>query len=199
MQISHQDLFPTRVWSTDLSNLGFHFEVWRDAIEKLRNSDMAPRGRSNRMGWNSQPMILTLPLFEPLLQECIKAFNFTIKTTSPNQDYRYGIEAWANVNDTGGFNMTHSHPNALMSSVFYLTVPEGSGALVLRDPRPGTVFSPFPAGGKAPNTAGSVKVIPKEGLLVIFPNWLEHQVEPHEGLIPRVSIAMNAVQAKMPL
>ena len=81
-----------------------------------------------------------------------------------------------------------------MSGTFYLTVPEGSGELVFRDPRLGVVLSPF-HGDNAPNSANDVKLIPKVGMLAIFPNWLEHRVEPHQGEIPRVSIAMNAQQA----
>lgn len=98
------------------------------------------------------------------------------------------------MNDKGGFNTLHSHPGALMSGTFYLTVPEGSGELVFRDPRLGVVLSPF-HGDNAPNSANDVKLIPKVGMLAIFPNWLEHRVEPHQGEIPRVSIAMNAQQA----
>jgi hypothetical protein len=30
-------------------------------------------------------------------------------------------------------------------------------------------------------------------LLVVFPNWLEHEVAPHEADEPRVSIAVNAM------
>ena len=33
---------------------------------------------------------------------------------------------------------------------------------------------------------------PSDGLLVLFPCWMEHYVEPHEGDEPRITIAFNA-------
>jgi uncharacterized protein (TIGR02466 family) len=198
MEIRHEDIFSTRIWVCDFSHLSEHFDTWRTEIIKLRNSDMEPRGKSNRLGWNSQPIISTLPTFKPLMKECEKAFNAVIKVVSPKRDYRYSIEAWANVNDKGGFNTLHSHPGALMSGTFYLTVPEGSGNLVFRDPRLGVVLSSF-HGNDAPNASNDKYLVPKVGMLALFPNWLEHRVEPHQGDIPRVSIAMNAQQAIVPV
>ena len=197
MNIKHEDLFSTRIWVADLSHLSGHFELWRSEIDKLRTSEMTPRGKSNRMGWNSQPIIMSLPLFKPLMTDCITVFNNIIKLTSPNRDYRYSLEAWANVNDKGGFNTLHSHPGALMSGTFYLTAPEGSGNLVFRDPRMGAVLSQY-QGVNAPNNAVDKTLKPVVGMLAIFPNWLEHRVEPHQGDTPRVSIAMNAQQAIVP-
>lgn len=194
MQITHHDAFATRLWLIDLSHLSQHYDEWRSEIQKLRDSDMEPRGKSNRMGWNSQPMLFGLSVFKPLFVDCIAAFNYAIKTVSPQADYHYHIEAWANINDPGSFNTVHNHPRALMSGVFYLSTPLGSGQLVFRDPRPGAMLSPFPP-SNAPNAASRATLTPKEGMLAIFPNWLEHHVEPHQGTIPRISIAMNAIQA----
>lgn len=184
MEIVHCDLFATRIWIMDLSQLSLHFDGWRSEIERLRSSDMASRGKSNRKGWNSQPMIMSLPIFKPLLEGCAKAFSCAIKTVSPKRDYLYSLEAWANVHDVGGFNILHSHPGALMSGTFYLTVPKGAGELIFRDPRQGVVLSEF-YGNQTPNASSDLKLLPKEGMLVLFPSWLEHRVEPHEGDVPR--------------
>ncbi|MGH8328789.1 MAG: putative 2OG-Fe(II) oxygenase [Steroidobacteraceae bacterium] len=35
---------------------------------------------------------------------------------------------------------------------------------------------------------------PSTGLLVLFPCWMEHYVEPHESDEPRICIAFNANQ-----
>ena len=194
MEIKFHDVFATRVWMVELTPLSAQFDGWRKKIDQLRSSDMQPRGKSNRMGWNSQPTIFSLPEFKELRLQCINAFNVALKTVSPVRDYKYSLEAWANINDLGGFNTLHNHPGALMSGVFYLTVPQGAGNLIFRDPRMGVLLSPF-HGHSAPNATNNVTLVPKEGMLAIFPNWLEHRVEPHEGEVPRVSVAMNAQQA----
>jgi hypothetical protein len=73
-----------------------------------------------------------------------------------------------------------------------LQVPPGSGNLVFRDPRPGVINS-FCKGAMA-NGYSDVRLKPDAGLLVLFPHWLEHYVEPHAGEGPRMVIAFNALR-----
>jgi uncharacterized protein (TIGR02466 family) len=84
------------------------------------------------------------------------------------------------------------HAHALLSGVFYLNVPAGSGPLMFRDPRPGVLHSPFT--GEGPNALKMVSLPPSAGLLVLFPHWLEHWVEQHDNDEPRISIALNAAR-----
>jgi hypothetical protein len=35
-------------------------------------------------------------------------------------------------------------------------------------------------------------VTPRDGLLVVFPAWLYHYVNPYQGTAPRISVAFNA-------
>ena len=62
--------------------------------------------------------------------------------------------------------------------------------MVFRDPRPGVLNSPFKGGGL--NAHNDVQLAPEAGLVVLFPNWLEHHVEPHDNEAPRISISFNA-------
>jgi hypothetical protein len=39
----------------------------------------------------------------------------------------------------------------------------------------------------------AVAVSPAEGMLLLFPAWLDHFVHPHAGSEPRISIAFNAL------
>jgi uncharacterized protein (TIGR02466 family) len=105
------------------------------------------------------------------------------------------FDAWANVLDTGGFNMQHVHQNTLLSACFYLSTPKGSSPIIFRDPRPGVVFSPMR--GKGINGFSERSMIPSAGQLIVFPNWLEHRVEVHQAEASRVSIAFNVTGAKL--
>jgi hypothetical protein len=84
-----------------------------------------------------------------------------------------------------------SFANVLLSGCYYLKVPDRAGPIVFKEPRPG----PNLAGlvGQGVNCMGDVKLKPKEGQLIIFPNWLEHYVEINESEDQRASIAMNAL------
>lgn len=188
---SHADLFPTRIWTYDLSELSAHFEAWQQALQRWREREPGPAGRSNRRGWNSEKTVLLDPLFGPLLEAAKQAFGHALRQMIPSGELRFGLEAWANIHDPDGYNVMHVHPNALLSGCFYLSVPDGAGALVFRDPRPGVALSPFLTNGV--NTNQKVQLAPKAGLLVLFPNWLEHAVDPNLADAARVSIAMNAL------
>ena len=92
--------------------------------------------------------------------------------------------------DRGGFNFLHMHEGSLLSGSFYLQVPPGSGQFVFRDPRPGVLHG-FVKGG-VPNGHADIHLTPSAGLLVLFPCWMEHYVEPHDSDEPRITIAFNA-------
>lgn len=192
VNVTHQDLFPTRIWKFDLSALSSHFPAWRTAIEVMQAAQPSPSGRSNRGGWNSDKTVFEQPAFDLLAQSVRQSFIYALRQVT-GQDLPIDCEAWVNMHERGNYNAAHLHQGALLSGTFYLTVPEGSGNLVLRDPRPGAMLSPFRGAGV--NNARHVQVVPHAGLLVLFPNWLEHEVAPHAADAPRVAIAMNAMPA----
>lgn len=184
------DLFPTRIWQSRLDALQAHFAQWTDWVHALRAGDPAPAGRTNRRGWNSKEMaVLEQPVWAPLRQvvrsACAAALAEMGRTGEPFQ-----LQSWVNLHDRGGFNFLHLHEGSLLSGSFYLKVPAGSGALVFRDPRPGVIHGAIK--GSVPNGHADVHLTPSTGLLVLFPCWLEHYVEPHESDEPRICIAFNA-------
>lgn len=186
------DIFPTRVWAFDLTGLSSYFSQWLEAIQRMQELDPVPSGRSNRMGWNSSATIFNEPSFLPLAKACHDAFDHAFSEMKVLESIKYKLSAWANVHTRGGFNVAHFHGGALLCGAFYLAAPQGSGGLKFHDPRIGAAVSPF--SGDAPNNGGAATFQPKTGNLIVFPNWLQHSVEPHESDEIRVCIAMNAMQ-----
>jgi len=104
------------------------------------------------------------------------------------------LTAWANVSRKSQFHRLHNHPGCCWSGVYY--VQDGvsdfnayplSGVLELIDPRPFTemVFTPGePYGQRIPIKA-------RPGLMIIFPSFLYHLVNPYMGETERISIAFN--------
>ena len=184
------DLFPTRIWRLYLKDLASHFPHWTAEIDAMRAASPVPVGGSNRQGWNSKERaVLHFPSFAPLLatirQSCNAAF-----AQMGLADPAFEIESWANVNDRGGFNFQHTH-YGMLSGVFYLRTPPGAGNIVFRDPRPAVECSYLK--GPGVNSFLDFPLIPEEGMLLLFPCWLQHRVEPHENDISRMSIAFNAL------
>ena len=187
------DLFPTRIWQASLSMLAPHLQAWIAAALAERTAHPKAAGRTNRQGWNSEDMaVLEQPVFAPLEQAvragCASALNEMGVGGVPFQ-----LQSWINLHDRGGFNFLHVHEGCLLSGCFYLGVPAGSGKLVFRDPRPGVIHGYVK--GAVPNGYSDIRLAPEAGLLVLFPCWMEHFVEPHENDEPRIAISFNAVTA----
>jgi len=191
LSVEPVNLFPTRIWQSRLKNLAPHFPAWIAAVEAMRAAQPVAAGRSNRQGWNSaEKTLFDQPVFTELHAAIRACCDFALRQMGVAQpDYR--LESWVNIHDRGGFNFLHMHDGCLLSGAFYLQVPEGSGNLVFRDPRPGVINSPFK--GANANGHSDVQVGPEAGLVVLFPNWLDHYVEPHENDIPRISLSFNAL------
>jgi len=193
IQVQHRDLFATRLWQFDMPELLPLHAGWVEQVQAWRAQNPSPAGRSNRQGWNSDKTVFADPLFAPLQTACQAAFQRAFADMHLTQPLRFRLQAWVNLHDPGGFNTLHVHPNVLLSGCYYLEVPEASGAIVFRDPRPGVVLNPFP--GRGVHCLPNIEIKPQAGQLLVFPHWLDHRVEPNAGDTPRIAVAMNAVAA----
>src|SRR6202451_3343708 len=190
------DLFPTRIWQCRLEPLVPHLERWMKVVLAMRAASPAPAGRTTRQGWNSTDMaVLEQPEFA-VLHLAIRAACASALGEMGMDSIAFDLQSWINLHDRGGFNFLHMHEGSLLSGSFYVNVPPGSGQFVFRDPRPGVILGSVKGG--APNGHVDVHLTPSAGLLVLFPCWLEHYVEPHESDEPRITIAFNAVDEDYP-
>ena len=184
------DLFPTRIWQGRTPALAAQFPAWIDAVLAMRAASPRPAGRTNRHGWNSEDMtVLEHAEFALLKQAINDACANALREMNVREPFR--LQSWVNMHDRGGFNFLHVHEGCLLSGSFYLNVPNGSGKLAFRDPRPGVVHGYVK--GAVPNGYGDIHLAPDAGLIVLFPNWMEHFVEPHDSDEPRIVIAFNAL------
>jgi len=190
VQMRSFDLFPTRIWQATLAHLAPNYPGWEAHIADLRAAGPIPAGGTVRAGWNSADLtVLNDAVFANLLFQ-VEA-HITDVLEQMRQSYlSYSLQSWVTIHDRGGFNFPHAHEGCYLSGCFYLRVPEGSGSLVFRDPRDGARYGGFQGNGV--NCHKDVKLAPHAGLLILFPSWLEHFVEPHGGDESRISIAFNA-------
>jgi uncharacterized protein (TIGR02466 family) len=191
--LTRHALFPTDIWQARMPQFAGELIRWANEVERMREASPVPAGRTNRSGWNSQDnAILDQPCFTALAAE-IRRLVAGVIAEMAGAPWPFVLQSWANLHDRGGFNFSHIHDNVLLSGSFYIRVPTGSGPLVFRDPRPGVVHSPYKGNGA--NAFKEVRLAPSAGLLVLFPHWLEHYVEPHDSDETRIAIAINALSA----
>lgn len=182
------DLFPTRTWVFRLDGLVPLLGAWNEDIAHWRTVDPA-QGSSNRNGWTSTKTLFERPVFDPLKQEIARCFTAALDEAAMPLAPKFWMQAWANWQDSGGFNHFHSHGAAALSAVFYLNTPPGSGDIVFRDPRPGIILTGLKGDGV--NCQSVASHSPRAGELLVFPGWLEHAVEPNAANVARLSIAAN--------
>jgi uncharacterized protein (TIGR02466 family) len=113
----------------------------------------------------------------------------------------WSVRAWANVNGPGDGNICHYHPGAFWSGTYYVddggcaSDPSLGGEFEMLDPRgPGPgMYAPALkfAGPDGASVGAAETILPRPGLLVLFPSWLFHQVRPYRGTGLRISIAFN--------
>ena len=98
---------------------------------------------------------------------------------------------WAIINEQGAWNQKHQHSNSDISAAYYVSAHENCGDIVFYDPRPSRVYK-YPI-AKSPNklnaTVNSIK--PEPGMLVLFPSYLDHSVNPNLSEKKRVVISFN--------
>ena len=184
------DLFATRIWQISLDALADRLPAWIAEVFALRAASPDPAGRTIRQGWNSMGETV---LERPALAELGAAVRLCCAEVLKEMGVEvsgFGLQSWINLHDRGGFNFPHIHEGSLLSGSVYLQVPPGSGPLVFRDPRPHVVGSLVK--GSGPNGHKDIHLRPCAGLVVLFPCWLEHFVEPHDADVPRIAIAFNA-------
>ena len=184
------DLFPSRIWQAHLPALVPHLEGWKKAVQAMRAANPAPAGRTVRQGWNGEDMaVLARPEFAPL-QQAVRAACAAALSEMGQGESAFSLQSWINMHDRGGFNFLHMHEGSLLSGSFYISAPPGSGQFVFRDPRPGVINGSIKGG--VPNGHADVHLTPSAGLLVLFPCWMEHYVEPHDSDESRITLAFNA-------
>lgn len=109
----------------------------------------------------------------------------------------FDVQAWANVNFNFSWNDIHTHDDdgVLISGVYYVSTPENCGNIRLYDPRflkGMNLYDKYYFEGQG----NYITITPREKMILMFPPWLPHMVEPNLSAKERISIAFNIVDAK---
>ena len=190
--------------------------IWKDhepLNESLMSLILAKRAHtpgvkmSNTGGWQSEKELQTWE--SPAVTQLIEKINtvvLLILTERLGEDEannvgNWHIAAWANINERGDYNTLHNHSGAFFSGVYYVsagTVDDlhpYSGVITFRNP---TLAALAMDNLRVPKQLGPLfrseySISPQNGLMLLFPGWLQHEVHPYFGNTPRVSISWDVV------
>ena len=98
---------------------------------------------------------------------------------------------WAIINTKGSLNQKHHHSNSDLSAAYYVCAEKNCGDISFYDPRPAIVYKHPIA--KKPNILNATinSISPEPGMLVLFPSYLEHSVNPNLSEHKRIVISFN--------
>ena len=203
LDIAVRGLFATPVAAVQLPNaVALNAALAPLILERRRQS--ASIQASNAGGWHSDRDILIWG-GQPM-QQIIDIAKGVADRLTADRDGKpvkpaWVVQAWANVNGPGDSNICHYHPGSFWSGAYY--VDDGGcaadeslgGAFEMLDPRgPGpAMYAPTLkfAGEDGASVGSGETILPRPGLLFLFPSWLYHQVRPYRGRALRISIAFN--------
>ncbi|MBA4208863.1 MAG: hypothetical protein C0454_04970 [Parvibaculum sp.] len=184
--------FPAPVWSRHVPD---HERINAHILSVLEELERQGRAitRSNVGGWHSTANLhLSNDLSEIrriIGNACAGCANFL--AFDFDRFELFFQEMWLNKNGPGDFNKAHVHPNSVLSGAYYAKVPEGSGNIEFYDPVRERVMATFPVKERTKVNTQAMEYRGKEGLLLIFPGWLQHSVQPNRSNDFRVSISFN--------
>ena len=185
-EIKH--IFPTPVYHT-------HRELGLDLLEKKDIEDIIKEGMQGVMAnsFSNDTYIFDTKLAK-LKEFCEQHIeNYVKRIISPKKELDFYItQSWLNITKPGQFHHQHSHPNSIISGVFYITTVEND-QIVFHDPnnKLKQIIQLDPTA--SPNAFNSDVWMGVKALdFLLFPSWLEHSVKPNEkATTDRISISFN--------
>lgn len=176
-----ESLFPTYIYQVDVS------EYDGDMLKKVISDNIFTR---------TDPLTLSSHKIHQV-EEMSEFCNFVLEQCTDameNQGYfpqelefsgMWGVEQTKH-----GYHRQHTHPNNWMCGVFYVDAYPGD-SILFHDPRlRANQIQPKTMKYNEYNTS-IVKLDAVPGRMYIFPNWLEHSVEPVTHDNKRISISWN--------
>ena len=183
MPLFHCDLFIKEDVGTDEQR-----EDLKKQILQAKEDNRGTQGGGNPGCWRSNATYNMDWLYETmrvLSNEANKVYFETDPVfksqviSCTNRDF--GI--WTNINDVGSKNVLHTHVEDIWAAIYYVQ-SEGTGNLVFLNPA-NTLMT---CNQKAPFVRNSV-IVPKDGMLVLWPGWMPHEVEENKSNQQRINLA----------
>jgi uncharacterized protein (TIGR02466 family) len=194
-------VFPSYIYRGRLNGAAALNKAFAREIDQLEKMDHYGREWSRVHypgGYSSYSSMTNLHVTSPNFGELkdklgphVKRFVNALKWEMRGRKLRM-TTCWANSMAYGTHHTLHLHPMSVISGVYYVNLPPGSSAFKLEDPRMGLFMAAPPRKASAPASHKNyLEIKPKPGEFILFESWMRHEVPPHRGKLPRLSISFN--------
>ena len=105
-------------------------------------------------------------------------------------------QSWISTKQPYQSHQLHTHPNSIISGVFYYDNPEETSSITFVKPNfTSSIYSLKPIRNDENNifTADEMHIKVSNNMLLLFPSYLQHTVSINESQVNRYSLAFNAM------
>ncbi len=197
-------LFVTRLYRAEVNELAkkkIEFTDLASSCLAIAEDDEAGQAwceKNGYPGYTSYASLNDLPWRFPIFADLEKALDRHVAAFC--KDLGFDLQGkklkcgsfWINILPEGGMHASHIHPHSVISGTTYVSMPEGTSALKLEDPRLPMMMAAPVRSKKAPQELQSfVYVTPQVGEVLLWESWLRHEVPMNIAEEERISVSFN--------
>lgn len=192
--------FPTPFWRVNIKETiekaGITFEELENAsyeIKKIQEIELLQSGRNS---YQSGDLIFEKTPIE--IQKTIALISHLVNSiyTQYWQKELVLLNTWLNINSKGSYNLLHTHPNSILSGVFYIKTCKDHPPFIIDDHTNNKFLKEslgfqkdYKQDNPILNTNYQYQAI--NGFAFIFPSYMPHRVEENKIDIDRISLSFN--------
>jgi uncharacterized protein (TIGR02466 family) len=185
------DLFKIPIWVKDLKH--DNYEIASYCLEYSKNHPSA--NRSNINGYQSPDLKDEHEKLNPLFNDILTNATEFARSLECSESLDF-TNIWFNINSYKDFHRPHTHPQSVLSGVYYIEATHETGNIEFYPPGYELKHENWNKNFvKNTNkyTAHSFKIESVTGRLYIFPSWLLHSVEPNPLYKQRIALSFNLI------
>jgi len=189
--MNRENWWATPIWTTQ-NNIDCQSAA--NYCLELRKNNFPNRTRSNYGGWQSKDLILSdhAPLNDIF---CLIKNGINDICADISQSFKCELNnIWININEKNNGNNEHVHPNSTFSGTIYLQTDKNTGNIIFKNPYFPIQHYNFVVPEDSNIFYQRVTYRPRNGMLIMFPAWMPHFVEPSNSDNSRISISFNINQ-----
>jgi len=197
-QIKNEYLFPTQVVTGQIPDFNKIQQPMVDWMDNYKNKNQGVAKISNKGGWQSESKDVYLDDgFKPFQDSMVNCINELCLEFKIGKKLKIA-QMWININGANSYNVSHRHPNSILSGVLWIKQRSEMGRFVFDNMDNGYRDAMLLTNTDV-NHLLECKMPPEyvpgytNGTIIIFPSGLSHRVEINETQENRYTLAFNIV------
>ncbi len=198
-----ESLFVTRLYRAHLSEHGKPIDPQELEVSCYSIAEDDEAGQewcenNDYPGYTSYASLTDLPWRFPIFADIVESLDQHVAAFAKDLDFDLDGRAlkledlWINILPEGGMHASHIHPHSVISGTTYVSMPEGTSALKLEDPRSAMMMAaPIRVKDARRELKPFIYMKPDVGDVLLWESWLRHEVPMNMAEEERISVSFN--------